>query len=171
MNLRVLRMMVLTGVPFGLLMGLLPGLLVNYQIGLMVGIPSGILFGLALALFSEAQRKRLDSAGDTFEGESVVYRSLANHFYNGEARGGFLILTSNRLAFRSHGFNAQNQQMDIPLEQIAASAPTLTMGIIPNGLSVWKKDGAQENFVVQGRKEWARRIQQMISAASDADEA
>ncbi|MBX7114286.1 MAG: hypothetical protein K1X64_08120 [Myxococcaceae bacterium] len=53
---------------------------------------------------------RLFAKPPTFElepGEAIVRQVTANHFENGEARGGDLLITNRRLGFRPHRFNVQ----------------------------------------------------------------
>ncbi len=52
-------------------------------------------------------------------GERLLHDRMANHFLGGEARGGRLLVTSRRLAFRPHRFNAQLATWSVRLEEIA----------------------------------------------------
>lgn len=51
-------------------------------------------------------------------GEVVLAEHLANHFLNGESRGGKLLVTSRRLAFRPHRFNVQLATWSLPLADV-----------------------------------------------------
>lgn len=54
-------------------------------------------------------------------GELVLFETSANHFLRGEARGGKLIVTTQRLGFRPHRFNVQLDPWSIPLEAVRES--------------------------------------------------
>jgi hypothetical protein len=51
-------------------------------------------------------------------GERVVEELSANHFLNGEARGGKLLLTTRRLGFRPHRFNVQRATWSVTTADI-----------------------------------------------------
>lgn len=161
---RLIKTSLLTGVPFGLFMGLFFMVLHGILIGLISGITCGVLFGLIIAGFVEFQRKRMSSKDGKFEGEIVLFEDGANHFLNGEGRGGWLTLTPSRLAFRSHGLNTNNQAIDINITEIVEIIPTQTAGLIPNGLGVVLKTGQKESFVVNNRRKWLSVISQQIAA-------
>lgn len=52
------------------------------------------------------------------DGETVILRRPANHFLGGEARGGVLLVTTRRLAFRPHRFNVQLATWSMPLDTL-----------------------------------------------------
>jgi hypothetical protein len=56
-------------------------------------------------------------------GEVPLFEELANHFLNGEGRGGNLLVTSRRIAFRPHRFNVQLATWSLPLAEIARVEP------------------------------------------------
>jgi len=103
------------------------------------------------------------STDNTFEGEEVIHQDAANHFLNGEGRGGWLTLTSMRLAFRSHGNNIQNESCDINVNEMVEAIPVYTARVIPNGLRVETKEGDRQSFVVSNRKQWATLINEQIN--------
>jgi hypothetical protein len=115
-----------------------------------------------MSLAAESFRKKMKSAEAIFEGEAVILQGPANHFLRGEGRGGWLTLTPTRLAFRSHGVNLQNRPVDIDIDDVAEAVAVLTVGIVPNGLRIRRKDGQRESFVVSRRKEWVRCVQRQI---------
>src|SRR6185503_13793911 len=51
-------------------------------------------------------------------GEQLLREQAANHFLGGEARGGKLLITNRRLAFRPHRFNVQLATFSVPLDKI-----------------------------------------------------
>jgi len=153
-----------TGIPFGVFMGLFFTWQYGNDFGIPSGIVSGIFFGLAIAAFVERQRKKMESNDGTFEGEKIIHQGPANHFLNGEGRGGWLTLTSSLLAFRSHGSNVQNQPYDLNVNEIIGADPAFTFYIIPNGLRISTNKGDEPLFVVSKRKQWASLIKQQIKA-------
>ncbi len=161
---RLLKTALFTGVPFGLFMGLLLALSYGSNVGVPMGFACGLLFGLFVALFTETQRKKMQSKDGTLDGEAILFQGPANHFQNGEGRGGWLTFTLTRLVFRSHGMNIQNQPLNIEVGEILEVVPTLTVGFIPNGLRITLKNGRQESFVVQNQKKWSKVISQEIKA-------
>ena len=164
---RLVKNSILYGLPFGIFMGLYFHWFYGPGSGIFGGVFSGILFGVAMAVFAGLQRKRMQSIEATFEGETLICQGPANHFRKAEGRGGWLYLTSTRLAFRSHGKNIQNQPVDIDTREILEVRPTRLLGFIPTGLSVFRKTGGKESFVVSKRKEWNRQISGQIKAVQD----
>ena len=84
----------------------------------------------------------------------------ANHFRKKEGRGGWLTLTHTCLAFRTHGMNIQNTPLDISLQDVDSVAPSLTLGLIPNGLK-FTINGMIESFVVSNRRKWVEQIEEL----------
>jgi hypothetical protein len=158
MTKRLFKTALLTGIPFGVLMGLFFLFIFRSPNSIFLGLACGVAFGMFLAIFTEIQRKKMESTDGTFEGEAIVFQGPANHFFNGESRGGWLTLTPSKLAFRSHGMNAQNQNLDIDLEELAEVVTSLTLGIIPNGLRVVLRTGRKESFVLYDREKWRKLI-------------
>ena len=167
---RPVKNSILYGLPFGIFMGFYFHWVYGPGSGIFGGVFSGILFGVAMAVFGGLQRKRMQSMDATFEGEAVISQGPANHFRKAEGRGGWLYLTSTRMAFRSHGKNIQNQPIDIDIQEILEARPTRLLGFIPTGLSVFLKAGGKESFVVSKRKEWTRQISGQIQAGQDPEE-
>jgi hypothetical protein len=50
--------------------------------------------------------------------EVLLAERPANHFLRGEGRGGKLLVTSKRLAFRPHRFNVQLDTWSLPLKDV-----------------------------------------------------
>lgn len=158
MTKRLFKTALLTGIPFGVFMGLCFLSIFQSMNGIFLGLACGVAFGSFFAIFTEIQRKKMESTDGTFEGEAIVFQGPANHFFNGESRGGWLTLTPSKLAFRSHGMNVQNQNLDISLEEFAEVLSSQTLGIIPNGLRVALRTGQKESFVVYNREKWRKLI-------------
>ncbi len=155
------KIMLLTGIPFGLVMGLFWSFLYGSTSGIVMGSIAGVLFGAMMSVFSRYQKKKFEMERPSFAGEDLVKEGGANHFRNIEAVGGWIYLTDKRLFFRSHSINVQRHELSIPLEKISEAKPCRTLGIIPNGLEIMTTDGDKEKFVVDDRKEWSRKILEM----------
>ena len=158
------------GVPMGLVIGVVAG---SVEAGVAGAVGCGAFFGLAMGVFgrtaTETSTFDPDGREAAFEpNETVLFSGPANHFKGLEGVGGKLHLTSQRLRFRSHAINVQTHDESYPLEDIAAVEAVRTLGLIPNGLLVHRRDGARERFVVHQRDEWVRRIQQAIEGPAGA---
>lgn len=147
-----------TGVPFGAVMALFFGLQHGPAVGLVAGLATGALFGALLAAFVVAQARRMKIAGDALDGEPILLQGPANHWRGAEARGGWLVLTTRRLVFRSHGKNIQNQGLDLQLTDVTAVEPSRSLGLIPNGLRVRLAGEVVERFVVSERDAWLAAV-------------
>jgi len=55
------------------------------------------------------------------EGEEVCFRAKANHMLGNEARGGELLVTDRRLAFKPHRFNVQLDNWSVPLGAVRSA--------------------------------------------------
>jgi len=138
-----------TGTPFGLFMALIFGFQFGEWWGAVAGVAAGILFGSAITLFVLLMSNRM-RIRDNFENEPVLWQEPANHVLGIEARGGWLVLTPTRLAFRTHGLNFQNQQIDIPRTDILSAQPGRSFGFLPNLLRLILISGNTQTFVVIG---------------------
>ncbi len=134
------------------------GVGLNITVVVLTALLSGSLFGLLLALFMGSKRVAEQTAITLPEGETLEQQGWANHFRNYEGRGGRLYLTNRSLVFQPHRFNVQNAGVVIPRSEIAGAAKSMTLGVIPNGLTVTRRDGTMERFVVSERDEWVRRL-------------
>ena len=157
---KLLKVMLLTGLPFGLFMGIFWSFLHEWKPAVVMGGVAGILFGVSMGAFVNYQKKKFQMEAPSLPGEDIVKQGGANHFKNYEAVGGWIYLTDQRLLFRSHSMNVQRHELSIPLENIIEVSPSRTFGIIPNGLEIKTIDGKTEKFVVEDRKDWAKRIQE-----------
>ena len=52
------------------------------------------------------------------DGDEVLYQTAANHFLNGEARGGKVFVSRDHIAFRPHRFNVQLETRMVPLSKV-----------------------------------------------------
>jgi len=88
---------------------------------------------------------------EVFEDEPVIWKGPANHLLGIEFRGGWLRLTPTRLAFRSHGFNVQNGQLNLARTDIVTAKITRFFGFF-KGVEVTLKIGKPQKFVVWDRE-------------------
>jgi GRAM domain-containing protein len=119
---------------------------------------TGAAFAIAIGLFGGSKMVAHQTAIELPAGEVVQLESPANHFLHVEARGGRLYLTNRHLIFQPHKFNLQAAAISIPREDIAGVAKVMTLGVIPNGLRVMRRDGTAERFVLSNRNAWVRAI-------------
>lgn len=115
---------------------------------------TGLLWPAPKPLTSEEQHNRA-----VREGEDILRSGPANQQRGWENRGGFLNLTSQRLAFFSHGLNVQNADVVIRLTNIARVERAQTLWIIPNAFRVLTTDGTSYQFTVFTPKAWIQAIQ------------
>jgi DnaJ-class molecular chaperone len=87
----------------------------------------------------------------THEG-SEGFDVAANLFRGIESVGGRLFLTPDTLLFKSHRFNLQTGETEIPMSDVREVTLKNTLGVVPNGLLVLTKDGKKYRFVVSGRQ-------------------
>jgi GRAM domain len=146
------------GIFFGVRVGIVQGFSAGISFGLVSGAASGLAFGLALAIFMAIQRRRFSRARPEFSGEQLLHDGPANHFLNGEAVGGWLFLTRERVLFRSHQFNIQPHELSVPLAEIAEVQPVRAAWIFPNGLRLVTRSGREERFVVEAHRKWRDEI-------------
>lgn len=153
------------GVPFGVIMALPFGLISGDATrGVVIGAVSGAVFGPTMSSFVEVQRRKSSTQDSTLEGERLLKEGPVNHFRRGEGVGGYLYLTEGRLLFRSHGFNVQDHELSIPLEDVLEVRACMTAFVVPNGLRISIARGT-ERFVVEGRRSWIDAIRDAQSAA------
>ena len=159
---------VYAGVMFGLIFtpiaGFVSGMFPPHSGGdavalLVQGLIAGILFGVLIGLFMRSKTVGRQTTIELPGGETVEFEGNANHFLNGEGRGGRLYLTNRNLIFQPHRFNLQSARVVIPRADIAGAAKCRTWGILPNGLLVTHRDSSTDRFVIAGdHQEWVRRM-------------
>ena len=99
------------------------------------------------------------------EGESILHEGPANHWKKGEAVGGGLTLTTDRLIFESHRVNIQRHAESYLIRRIADLEVGTNLFIIKNGLEVTFQDGAREKLVVNNPSDWIKKIKGAIGEA------
>ncbi|MCL9808838.1 hypothetical protein [Flavobacterium luminosum] len=92
----------------------------------------------------------------------VIFSGSAKHSRNSKYRSGKLFLLPDELVFQSDGFHFKNDTTRIGLYEIKEVKSFTTLLIIPNGLSIITRDGNQEDFILNNRREWKEKIEQMI---------
>lgn len=95
--------------------------------------------------------------------EKVVKQEGASYFEGFIAQGGVLTLTNKRLIWEPNQQSGK-ESVVILLGEIGNVDYYKTLSIIPNGLSVFKKNGDIENFVVDDRVAWRSLIVQNLAA-------
>lgn len=93
---------------------------------------------------------------------------MASHRRGWETVGGCLYLTDRRLLFHPHSLNVQIEGWSVGLVEIEDVRECLTLGIIPNGLSVVTLEG-DERFLVWDRRGWEKEVWQAIHDAERED--
>ena len=159
-----LRVAILYGTVMGLLIGVPAAIFVGMDTGLKGGIIFGAifgtLFGLYMCVVTEFQSRNFEkNTSQITGGRNVLKKGPANHFMNGESVGGYLFLLDESIIFKSHKINVNNHQLILPLDEIANIKPSLTLGFVPNGMKITTSDGVVEQFVINGRKDWIRKIE------------
>ena len=139
----------------------------TFQFGPQSGVPCGIVAGLLwaaiMSAFAKSQAQKLKVQSPLADGETLLKDGPANHFVRFEGVGGWLFLTPTRLCFRSHKVNIQNHELSFTVEEIVKSHKSLTLGFIPNGLTVESNKG-KDRFVVNGAGSWVSAIEKAKSA-------
>ena len=161
MTKRILKTAISSGVPFGFMMALFFSWRFG-PIGAIAGALSGVCFGIFIGIFIERQRPKLEAKDQIFEGEKIILQGPANHFKKMEARGGWLVLTDTKLAFRSHGVNLQNEPLNIHISEISSLAKGVLGRVIPRRLSLVLQSGKRETFMVAQRGEWTKLLAERI---------
>jgi GRAM domain len=143
---------------WGITMWLTPSSPMGYPMVAVVALLSGTLFAVLIGLFANSKMVAEQTSIELPVGESLMQQGLATHFRGIEGRGGRLYLTDRNLIFQPHKFNIQSGRVVIPRADIAKVSTAMTLGVIPNGIRVTRRDGTTERFVVSDRKEWVRKF-------------
>ena len=154
---------ILAGLIFGLLFGTFQAFSHGINSAIISTPISGLLFGLFIHLFVNSKAVKRQTQIETEDGERIILSVGANHLKNSEGVGGKLYLLTDKLQFKSHGFNLQNHELMIYIDQIKDITFYNNLGIVPNGLAFSLKDGRQEKFVVNGRQLWKTEIEKLIA--------
>ena len=77
----------------------------------------------------------------------------ANYFMGVEAVGGKIWFYETFFMFKPHSFNFQTKETVIYYAQINNVTKRNTLGLVPNGMSVFTFDGKEHKFVLWDRSE------------------
>ncbi len=110
-----------------------------------------IMKSLANTIVDEILGRPREDVDEIFENEPVIWKGPANHLSGLEFRGGWLRLTPTRLAFRSHGLNVQNREVNLARTDIVSAKISRIFGLF-KGVEVTLKIGKPQKFVVWDRE-------------------
>lgn len=147
---------------FTFLFGIIETFIVGIAYAVIAAPIAGLVFGLLMYLFVNSKKVKEQTALTKNDQDGIIYSGAANHFKNAEAVGGKLYLLSDRVEFKSHGFNIQNHAFSIYLTEIKELGFYKTMGIVPNGLKIILSNGEVEKFVVNNRATWKTEIEKLV---------
>jgi len=120
---------------------------------LIIVIPVLLIVGFTYMLIMlNFRRKESNLTND----KKVILRGGANCY----GSGGYLILTSDQLIFKSHFFNAQKYSLRINLNDITDIKAIEIMGV-PKGLLVTDQSTVHQ-FIVNKRNKWFNQIEQLM---------
>lgn len=94
---------------------------------------------------------------------------LANYFKGIEAVGGKINFDETGLTFQSHALNIQTGETRIEYSQITKIAKRNTLGIVPNGISIFTKDNFEHKFVINNRNSVIEFLKSRICSAFVSD--
>lgn len=90
--------------------------------------------------------------------EVVILAANSNCFEPGLKRKGKLILTNQRLCFKSFNWEHNNFELAFGNKEIKEIEYFNTFGLIPNGLKVYFKNGISASFSVSKRNRWSKQL-------------
>lgn len=136
-----------------------------------ITVAAGLAGGLAFAGLMQFLAKSLSGSIviETAEGENIIKSGGANHFVEKEGVGGKLVLTDQRLIFKSHKYNVHKHQQTIDLNRITGIEVVRTFGILENGLILELRNGEKHKFIVDDPRDWLEQIKGQQSQFAYAD--
>ena len=93
--------------------------------------------------------------------EVVVKAGDSRHCFLNQQIGGKLIVTNQRIYFKSKNKEHQKFDLEIMPAEIKELIYYNTRWLVPNGLNIRTKNGEELHFVLRGRNEWASLINRM----------
>lgn len=139
------------------------GIIIGIIEGLALGAFAGLLFGLAIGFIVDRQAKAFEQIKKELSVRyNIIYDSAANHFLYKEGVGGWLILTTEGILFKSHGYNIQDHTILIYLGEIKTVTTYRNFGFIHNGLCIERKNGQIDKFSVDHVKIWVSKINAIL---------
>jgi hypothetical protein len=145
------------GVWMAVCMGCFYAFQFDWRAAIFSGVFSGVLSGFLTYLFITSKRLNRQMQIEV-QDDGVILSGPANHFLNWEGAGGKLYLLKDKLWFKSHRFNLQNHEWQMPIDQIKEVKLYNVLGIVPNGLEIITDAGKNEKFVTNNREEWKAAI-------------
>ncbi|MDD3220873.1 MAG: hypothetical protein EOM34_12020 [Clostridia bacterium] len=88
---------------------------------------------------------------------------LANYFRGPEAVGGKIYFDETGMTFKSHKLNIQRGETRIEYRDICKVGKRNTLGLVPNGIYVFTRDGFEHKFVIYSRKAVLEYLQSKIA--------
>ncbi|CAM4253099.1 GRAM domain-containing protein [Lacicoccus alkaliphilus] len=101
--------------------------------------------------------------------ETIVKKGTANLWYGIHSVKGKLFLTATRLIHEPGMMQVKKTRTEIMLEDVEKVRPVNNMFgkiPIPNGLRVTTAQGEEYQFVVNRRKDWAKKVEEAMGALS-----
>lgn len=99
------------------------------------------------------------------ESEKVVGKFGVSLFRKGEAIGGRVILTNQRLLFEAHGMNFQRDPQDLSLANVVGLVTFQSWGIFPNGVILKYRSGEECKLIMFNRKQFIDSIERLLGIA------
>jgi hypothetical protein len=90
-----------------------------------------------------------------------VLKAADTHYMNGNKVEGKLILTNQRIYFKSKNKSNSDVNMEIIPVDIKEVIPFKTGFFSNNGLNIIKKNGKELNFKIKDRDTWCKLVNQM----------
>jgi hypothetical protein len=120
----------------------------------------GFIFGFGLLYFmKKLSQKLLNKIQiEVTKDEIINHEGPANLFRGMEGVGGKLLLTDQRLIFKSHKMNIQSGEVQLLLADIKETSPRKTAKLFQNGLRVLTNTGEHFDFVVYERSNWISKL-------------
>lgn len=130
----------------------------GFIVGIITGIFAGVFFGLVMYFFVSSKTVERQTQIQIPDDETIIFSGPANHFLKWEGAGGKLYLLKDKLWFKSHRFNLQNHEWQLPIDQVKEVNFYNVLGFAPTGLAITTYNGKNEKFVVNNRKDWMAAI-------------
>lgn len=95
------------------------------------------------------------------ENETVLKAGDTNYFYTDSQVAGKLILTNQRIYFKTTDEEKKSIDFEILFSQIKEVMFFNSWKVIPNGLLLVTKEGREVKFLVKNRDHWCTMINKM----------
>ena len=96
-----------------------------------------------------------------YENETVLKAANTSYCDNSAQIDGKLILTNQRIYFKTMVDEKKHVDFEILPNQIKEVMFFNTWKIFPNGLNVVTKEGAEKKFIIKNRDQWCLMINKM----------